>query len=77
VAEWLYLDWASGTLKPLPNNLVHAEWIMLHDNADFRSFLDFLRAELDQVGPECADLCPRLHPSGGRPRTLLLRSRLR
>jgi thiaminase/transcriptional activator TenA len=30
---------------------------MLHDNADFRSFVDFLRAELDRVGPEYADLC--------------------
>jgi len=57
VAEWLYLDWASRAPKPLPNNFVHAEWIMLHDNADFRSFVDFLRAELDRVGPEYADLC--------------------
>jgi thiaminase/transcriptional activator TenA len=57
VAEWLYLDWASCAPKPLPNNFVHAEWIMLHDNADFRSFVDFLRAELDRVGPEYADLC--------------------
>jgi len=57
VAEWLYLDWASRAPKPLPNNFVHAEWIMLHDNADFRSFVDFLRAELDRVGLEYADLC--------------------
>ena len=57
VAEWLYLDWASRAPRPLPNNFVHAEWIMLHDNADFRSFVDFLRAELDRVGPEYADLC--------------------
>ena len=30
---------------------------MLHDNLDFHGFLDFLRAELDRVGPEKADLC--------------------
>jgi thiaminase (transcriptional activator TenA) len=57
VAEWLYLDWASRAPKPLPDNLVHAEWITLHDNPDFRSFVDFLRAELDRVGPAQADLC--------------------
>src|SRR6266404_5090821 len=57
VAEWLYLDWASHAPKPLPNNFVHAEWIMLHDNPDFRGFVDFLRVELDRVGPAQADLC--------------------
>jgi thiaminase (transcriptional activator TenA) len=57
VAEWLYLDWASRAPKPLPDNFVHAEWIRLHDNSDFRSFVDFLRSELDRVGPAEADLC--------------------
>src|SRR3954470_21171726 len=57
VAEWLYLDWASRAPKPLPDNFVHAEWIMLHDNPDFRGFVDFLRAELDRVGLAQADLC--------------------
>jgi thiaminase/transcriptional activator TenA len=54
VAERLYLDWASRAPKPLPDNFVHAEWIMLHDNPDFRGFVDFLRAELDRVGPRRA-----------------------
>ena len=57
VAEWLYLDWASRAPKPLPDNFVHAEWITLHDNPDFRGFVDFLRVELDRVGPAHADLC--------------------
>ena len=57
VAEWLYLDWASRAPRPLPNNFVHAEWITLHDNPNFRGFVDFLRAELDRVGPEQPDLC--------------------
>lgn len=51
VAEWLYLDWAMKAPKPLPSNFVHAEWITLHDNPDFRDFVAFLRAELDRVGP--------------------------
>jgi thiaminase/transcriptional activator TenA len=57
VAEWLYLDWASRAPQPLPDNFVHAEWITLHDNPNFRGFVDFLRAELDRVGPTQADLC--------------------
>lgn len=51
VAEWLYLDWAMKAPKPLSSNFVHAEWITLHDNPDFRDFIAFLRAELDRVGP--------------------------
>lgn len=54
VAEWLYLDWASQAKPPLPPNFVHAEWITLHDNPDFRDFVAFLRAELDRVGPQAA-----------------------
>jgi hypothetical protein len=55
VAEWLYLDWASRAPLPLPNNFVHAEWITLHDNPNFRGFVDFLRTELDRLGPAHAD----------------------
>src|SRR6202030_4166778 len=57
VAEWLYLDWASRAPQPLPVNFVHAEWITLHDNPGFRGFVDFLRAELDRIGPPQEDPC--------------------
>jgi thiaminase/transcriptional activator TenA len=60
VAEWLYLNWASRAPKTLPDNFVYAGWITLHDNPDFRVFVDFLRAELDRVGPLQADLCSEL-----------------
>ncbi len=55
VAEWLYLDWASAAPRPLPQRFVHAEWITLHDNPDFRAFVGFLREELDRVGPADPD----------------------
>lgn len=55
VAEWLYLDWAQQASQPLPANFVHAEWVTLHDNPDFRDFVAFLRAELDRVGPSEAE----------------------
>lgn len=57
VAEGLYLDWASTASAPLPDRFVHAEWITLHDNPDFRDFVAFLRAELDRVGPGEEALC--------------------
>jgi thiaminase (transcriptional activator TenA) len=57
VTEWLYLDWASRAPKPLPDNIVQAEWISLHASPGLRDFVDFLRAELDRVGPAEADAC--------------------
>jgi thiaminase (transcriptional activator TenA) len=57
VTEWLYLDWPSRAPRPLPSNFVHAEWIALHDNPHLRDFVDFLRAELDRIGPAQVDLC--------------------
>jgi thiaminase/transcriptional activator TenA len=57
VTEWLYFDWASRAPQPLPSNFVHAEWITLHDNPTLRGFVDFLRAELDRIGPAQADQC--------------------
>lgn len=50
VAEWLYLDWADRPGAALPPSFVHAEWITLHNNDGFRSFVTWLRGELDRVG---------------------------
>lgn len=57
VAEGLYLDWASRAPLPFPGNFVHAEWITLHDNPDFREFVKFLQSELDRIGPEQSEIC--------------------
>lgn len=54
VAEGLYLDWADQPAKqhlPLPERFEHAEWIRLHANDFFRSFVGWLRSELDRLGP--------------------------
>ena len=75
VAEWLYLDWASRAPQPLPNNFGHAECITLHDNPNFRGFVEFLRTELDRVGGARRSV-PRLLFSRCCARTLLFRSRL-
>ena len=57
VAEGLYLDWATRAPRPLPENFIYAEWIVLHDNPGFRDIVNFLRGELDRVGPAQADIC--------------------
>ena len=63
VAEWLYLDWAERAPRPLPPRFVHAEWVTLHDNPDFRALVGFLRSELDRTGvtdeARCRDLFGR------------------
>lgn len=52
VAEWLYQDWAIRAPKPLPDNFIYAEWVILHDNPFFNDFVAFLRSELDRIGPQ-------------------------
>ncbi|AQZ60123.1 Thiaminase II [[Actinomadura] parvosata subsp. kistnae] len=50
VAEWCYLGWASRAAEPLPESFVHREWIELHEGAEFRAWVAFLRGELDRLG---------------------------
>ncbi|MBS9475977.1 TenA family protein [Ancylobacter radicis] len=50
VAEGLYLDWADRPDTTLPPAFIHAEWITLHNNDGFRSFVTWLRGELDRIG---------------------------
>lgn len=51
VAEWLYLDWAQRCPADRPASFVHAEWIQIHDRPALGPVVDFLRSELDRVGP--------------------------
>ena len=77
VAEWLYLDWASRAPEPLPNNFVHAE---VDYTARQPGLSRLRRFPPRRVGPGRSSTCgpvPRLLSTGCRPRTLLLRSRLR
>ena len=52
VAEWLYLCWADRPGATLPPRFEHAEWITLHNNDAFRDFVEWLRSELDRLGPD-------------------------
>lgn len=48
-AEWIYLTWASR-IESRPDPFYLAEWVDLHANPDFESFVGWLRAELDREG---------------------------
>ena len=52
VAEWLYLDWATNAPEKRPESFVHNEWIELHDYAEFHDLVEFLRSEVDRIGPD-------------------------
>lgn len=49
-AEWLYLSWASARAEATPGQFYLREWIALHANDEFASFVEWLRTELDQAG---------------------------
>ena len=46
-AEWVYLAWARS-VEETPSEFYLAEWVALHDNPDFASFVGWLREELDR-----------------------------
>lgn len=52
-AEWVYLTWGQReAMKPRPDRFYLAEWIDLHAVSEFESFVKWLRAEMDAIGPE-------------------------
>lgn len=56
-AEWVYREWATWAAEGhRPERFYLTEWIDLHANEEFNIFVDWLREQLDAVGPE---LSPR------------------
>lgn len=53
-AEWAYLDWATHVADRSPARFYLDEWVALHANPEFESFVSWLRAELDREGPTVA-----------------------
>jgi len=51
-AEWIYLTWASEHAAAAPSQLHYLEWIELHIDPAFADFVDWLRSELDAIGPD-------------------------
>ena len=50
-AEWIYLSWATREADDPPAAFYLAEWIDLHANDGFVAFVEWLREQLDAVGP--------------------------
>jgi thiaminase/transcriptional activator TenA len=48
--EWVYLAWAEVVETP-DDPFYYREWVTLHDNPAFASFVSWLRDELDALGP--------------------------
>jgi thiaminase/transcriptional activator TenA len=70
VAEWLYLDWARRAPDPPPADPVAREWIGLHNNPPFATWVAFLRSELDRLAPTLTpadrDRCARFFTEATR-----------
>lgn len=55
-AEWVYLDWCSHAAEGAPERWYLDEWLDIHLNEWFESYVGWLRGQLDEYGP---DLSPR------------------
>ena len=50
-AEWIYQTWATQRRTATPEQPHYRGWIELHALPDFVEFVDWLRSELDSLGP--------------------------
>lgn len=55
-AEWVYLDWCTYAAEADYDRWYLDEWVDIHVVDDFAEYVDWLRAQLDERGPE---LSPR------------------
>lgn len=62
VAEWLYGEWAAraGAAELWPAQAKHSEWIRLHNNPEYNSWVAWLRDEFDAVAPSAAEARERV-----------------
>lgn len=51
VFEWLYNTWAKPVEDRQPETFYHWEWIVIHANPEFDTFVAWLRGQLDRGGP--------------------------
>ncbi len=48
-AESVYCEWATKYQDKKPEEFYFAEWLLLHNNKDFKEFVDWLKSELDAL----------------------------
>lgn len=54
-AEWVYLTWAQAHADQRPARFYLKEWIDLHTLPEFAAFVDWMRDEMDAVGPSLSE----------------------
>ena len=55
-AEWVYLDWCGYVAEAEHDSWYLEEWVDIHVVEEFADYVEWLRAQLDELGPE---LSPR------------------
>lgn len=50
--EWIYLTWAKSVADCAPQRFYLKEWIDLHTDTGFESFVLWMRTEMDRLGPQ-------------------------
>ena len=55
-AEWVYLDWCTYAAEAEYDRWYLDEWVDIHVVEEFADYVEWLRAQLDELGPE---LSPR------------------
>ena len=55
-AEWVYLDWCGYVAEAEYDRWYLEEWVDIHVVGEFADYVEWLRAQLDELGPE---LSPR------------------
>ena len=49
--EWVYLSWAMSVAEHAPARFYLKEWIDLHTDPGFQAFVNWMRSEMDRLGP--------------------------
>ncbi len=49
--EWVYLTWAKSVANHTPARFYLKEWIDLHTDPGFEAFVNWMRSEMDNLGP--------------------------
>lgn len=49
--EWVYVRWAHNVEKSDDLPFYYREWIELHDNPQLSEFVEWMRNQLDEIGP--------------------------
>ncbi len=50
-AEWMYMSWCLEAIQQKPATPIYREWIQLHTEPPFTDHVEWMRGQLDALGP--------------------------